>query len=261
MNFMGMGAPELIVILIIALIVVGPNKLPEIAGSIGKGIRDFRRFQQEMTSEVTKELNLDEERKEFASLKADIADITGSFKAPLNELTAAMTSEKQEWERQKQDLAATFDINAAMRSPVSQSAPAIVKDSEPQTPVPASEGQGPEATAQGEQHSSPVEVKETEPATHEETTAEPEGLVADARQAQDGNVESWNVAEPVLESSTVASAYQPLFGGAEPAGGVVATEATENELTSSAADPADADLAPEPKAESPSEMAPEQKRV
>jgi sec-independent protein translocase protein TatA len=39
----GIGAPELIVILIIALVVFGPGKLPEIGSALGKGIRDFKK--------------------------------------------------------------------------------------------------------------------------------------------------------------------------------------------------------------------------
>jgi sec-independent protein translocase protein TatA len=39
----GMGAPELIVILVVALLVFGPGKLPEIGSALGKGIRDFRK--------------------------------------------------------------------------------------------------------------------------------------------------------------------------------------------------------------------------
>jgi len=39
----GLGAPELIVILVVALLVFGPGRLPEIGGALGKGIRDFRK--------------------------------------------------------------------------------------------------------------------------------------------------------------------------------------------------------------------------
>jgi sec-independent protein translocase protein TatA len=48
------GIQEIILILIIALIVVGPKKLPEMARSLGKGLREFRRA----TSEVRDSLNL-----------------------------------------------------------------------------------------------------------------------------------------------------------------------------------------------------------
>ena len=43
MNFLGMGPMELMVILVLALIIFGPGKLPEIAGQVGKVVRDFRR--------------------------------------------------------------------------------------------------------------------------------------------------------------------------------------------------------------------------
>ena len=39
----GIGAPELIIILIIALIVVGPGRLPDVGSALGKSIREFRR--------------------------------------------------------------------------------------------------------------------------------------------------------------------------------------------------------------------------
>jgi len=39
----GMGVPELIVIMVIALLVFGPSRLPEIGGALGKGIRDFKK--------------------------------------------------------------------------------------------------------------------------------------------------------------------------------------------------------------------------
>lgn len=39
----GLGIPELIVILVVALIIFGPGRLPEIGGALGRGIRDFKR--------------------------------------------------------------------------------------------------------------------------------------------------------------------------------------------------------------------------
>lgn len=37
------GAPELIIILVIALVVLGPGKLPDVAASLGKSLREFRK--------------------------------------------------------------------------------------------------------------------------------------------------------------------------------------------------------------------------
>lgn len=39
----GIGVPELVIILVVALIIFGPGKLPEIGGALGRGIRDFKK--------------------------------------------------------------------------------------------------------------------------------------------------------------------------------------------------------------------------
>jgi sec-independent protein translocase protein TatA len=39
----GLGVPELVVILVVALIIFGPGRLPEIGGALGRGIRDFKK--------------------------------------------------------------------------------------------------------------------------------------------------------------------------------------------------------------------------
>lgn len=39
----GLGVPELIIILAVALVIFGPGKLPEIGSALGRGIRDFKK--------------------------------------------------------------------------------------------------------------------------------------------------------------------------------------------------------------------------
>ncbi len=51
MNLFGMGTPEILVIMVVALIIFGPGKLPEIGAQVGKAVRDFRRMTKEMTAE------------------------------------------------------------------------------------------------------------------------------------------------------------------------------------------------------------------
>ena len=48
----GIGMPELLLILALALIVLGPRKLPEIARSLGKSLAEFRRATDELKEEI-----------------------------------------------------------------------------------------------------------------------------------------------------------------------------------------------------------------
>lgn len=50
MDIFGIGAPELVVILIIALIVLGPQRLPEMARTVGKTVGEFRKMRDEATA-------------------------------------------------------------------------------------------------------------------------------------------------------------------------------------------------------------------
>ena len=54
----GIGIPELIVILIIALIVVGPKKLPELAKALGRGFSEFKRAANEVRNTLDAEINI-----------------------------------------------------------------------------------------------------------------------------------------------------------------------------------------------------------
>lgn len=53
MPFIGdIGIPGLLIILIIALIVIGPGKLPEVGAALGRGIREFRHATTDVTNEI-----------------------------------------------------------------------------------------------------------------------------------------------------------------------------------------------------------------
>jgi sec-independent protein translocase protein TatA len=51
---LGLGVPELVIILIVALVIFGPGKLPEIGSALGRGIRDFKKSFEESDDETKK---------------------------------------------------------------------------------------------------------------------------------------------------------------------------------------------------------------
>jgi len=65
--FGSIGMPELVVIFVIALIIFGPRKLPELGKSLGRSINEFKRASNELKSTLEEEVRLDEQRTRTAS--------------------------------------------------------------------------------------------------------------------------------------------------------------------------------------------------
>jgi sec-independent protein translocase protein TatA len=61
--FGSIGMPELVIILVIALIIFGPRKLPELGKSLGKSINEFKKASTELQNTLEREIET-EERKE-----------------------------------------------------------------------------------------------------------------------------------------------------------------------------------------------------
>ncbi len=71
----GIGMPELIIILVIALIVIGPSKLPDLARALGKGMAEFRKA----TQEIKESLDVEEE---FREARDDLVDSISGIESP-----------------------------------------------------------------------------------------------------------------------------------------------------------------------------------
>ena len=67
--FGSIGMPELIIIFVIALIIFGPRKLPELGRSLGKSIAEFKKASNELKSTLEEEIRLEEQRSSIEASK------------------------------------------------------------------------------------------------------------------------------------------------------------------------------------------------
>jgi Tat protein translocase TatB subunit len=72
--------PELLVIAVIALLVVGPKKLPDIAKALGKGLSEFRKVTEEATDTIKETLKTDEIKKDMEDIKDSLLHGKGEEK-------------------------------------------------------------------------------------------------------------------------------------------------------------------------------------
>jgi sec-independent protein translocase protein TatB len=82
----GIGLPELIVIMVIALIVIGPNKLPDLAKALGRGLAEFRKASQELKDS----LNLNED---IRAIKKETSETINDFKASIDKAATDMVND------------------------------------------------------------------------------------------------------------------------------------------------------------------------
>jgi TatA/E family protein of Tat protein translocase len=82
MNIMGIGPQEMMIIAVIALLVFGPGKLPEVMGQAGKLVRDFRRMSAELSGEFEK--TIAEARDATAGLTSELGSMTKEVNSVTN---------------------------------------------------------------------------------------------------------------------------------------------------------------------------------
>src|SRR5258706_4542193 len=82
--FGSLGIPELILIFIVALIIFGPKRLPEIGRTIGKALGEFKKATDDFKNTIEREVHVDELKQIASTIKAPVID-TGSRSEPVPE--------------------------------------------------------------------------------------------------------------------------------------------------------------------------------
>ena len=72
--FGSVGMPELIIIFVIALVIFGPRKLPELGRSLGKSLSEFKRASNELRSTLDEEIHLEDQRSSEQTHKRAVDD-------------------------------------------------------------------------------------------------------------------------------------------------------------------------------------------
>ena len=68
--FGSIGMPELIIILVIALIIFGPRKLPELGKSLGRSLNEFKKASTDLQNTLEQEIKIEEQKETAAKAKA-----------------------------------------------------------------------------------------------------------------------------------------------------------------------------------------------
>jgi sec-independent protein translocase protein TatB len=82
----GIGMPELLVILVLALIILGPKKLPELARALGKGMAELRRATDELKDEF-RQMEREVEDSTQSPMKEDPYDLEPTSEPPPSDPT------------------------------------------------------------------------------------------------------------------------------------------------------------------------------
>ncbi len=105
----GIGMPEMILILAIALIVIGPKKLPDLAKSLGRAMNEFKKA----TREIKESIDVGED---FKDVKKSFDDLDADIKTSVNPLSSAPPDTSPE-EDSASDLKAGEDAPSADQDP------------------------------------------------------------------------------------------------------------------------------------------------
>jgi len=141
----GIGMPEMLLILAIALIVIGPKKLPDLAKSLGRTMREFKKATSEFKETIQLEGELSEVKETFNDISSEVkdavdlnlkpekqkADKTGSDDEKTEEEDSERESDSDDFGNLK-NLKKEFD-NLDTNTDISQKDENMMEDASPET--------------------------------------------------------------------------------------------------------------------------------
>ena len=136
------GAPELLVILVVALIIFGPRKLPQISRSLGKSLADFKRSSDEFKRTWEREVELEDTQKDEHTRQALLPEDNsiigaGEERARVVRDAAAISSDQGMPETQSASPDETTAVTAApFDSPSSEPVPEAAEAAAPASEEP-----------------------------------------------------------------------------------------------------------------------------
>jgi TatA/E family protein of Tat protein translocase len=140
--FESIGAPELLVILVVALVIFGPRKLPELSRSLGKSLAEFRRHSDEFKRTWEREVEMEATEKDArisqAMLPEDNSIMGTSRERSEAVMDAATTQEMPEPRRASMDSLPAAEDTSAVDAPAHplMAAEAVAEDEAAAAPEP-----------------------------------------------------------------------------------------------------------------------------
>ncbi len=88
MDFLGIGVPELVVVIILALVFIGPRDMPKMAARAAKFLRDLRMMSEGFTNEWQREINASTRVEGLQELKEELEAAKNSIRTMGTEITS-----------------------------------------------------------------------------------------------------------------------------------------------------------------------------
>jgi Sec-independent protein translocase protein TatA len=124
MDFLGLGIPEIIAIIILALIFIGPRDLPKVAGKLAKFIRDLRMMTEGFRTEWEREINAVTRVEGLKELKEELISTRDTLRGAGKDIREAMTIDLEELDEETEAEAKALIEAKTKKADAKQPAPA-----------------------------------------------------------------------------------------------------------------------------------------